>query len=54
MTTRCHSVCSFFCPVFLSFQVSVVATEIDATAVPPGVKRSSASRPRFPTIVALL
>ena len=51
-TTRCHSVFSWRCPP-LSFQISVVAMLSVATGAPPGVYRSSASRPRFPTRMTL-
>ena len=34
---RCHSVCSFFSPVFLSFHESVVATAMVAIASPLGI-----------------
>src|SRR6266853_5107400 len=52
-TTRCHSVRSCFWPA-LSVHASLVATVKFATACPPGVYRTSGSRPRLPTRMTLL
>src|ERR1017187_3888286 len=49
---RCHCVSSRFWPS-LSVNFSVVARLTVDTAVPPAVKRISASRPRLPTRIAL-
>src|SRR5262245_21303111 len=49
---RCHSVCSFFSPS-REVQFSVVAMLKLATDCPPGVTRTSASLPRFPTRITL-
>src|SRR6185295_13824930 len=51
-STLCHSVRSCRWPA-LSFHTSVVAMLNFATGAPPGVKRSSASRPRLPTRITL-
>src|SRR5450830_792897 len=53
-TTRCHSVASFISPDCLSFQRSVVAMVTLATWSPLGKVRISGSRPRLPTMMALL
>src|SRR6267378_4183115 len=52
-TMRCHSVRSCFWPA-LSVHASLVATVKFATACPPGVYRTSGSRPRLPTRMTLL
>ena len=53
-TTLCHSVRSCCSPVFLSFQLSLVAIEMLATALPFGIYRTSGSFPTFPTRITLL
>src|ERR1700704_3252324 len=52
-TMRGHSVRSCFWPA-LSVHASLVATVKFATACPPGVYRTSGSRPRLPTRMTLL
>src|SRR5215468_1952504 len=52
-TTRCHSVFSLRSPVFLSRQVSDVATLRLAIGRPSWVRRISGSLPRFPTRITL-
>src|SRR5437763_8819128 len=54
MTTRCHSVFSRRSPVFLSRQLSDVATLRLAIGRPSWVRRISGSLPRFPTRITLL
>src|SRR5512138_2965966 len=53
ITTRCHSVFSLRSPVFLSRQVSEVATLRLAIGRPSWVRRISGSLPRFPTRITL-
>src|ERR1700748_351163 len=53
ITTRCHSVFSLRSPVFLSRQVSDVATLRLAIGRPSWVRRISGSLPRFPTKITL-
>src|ERR1700730_14577157 len=52
-TTRCHSVRCCLVPL-RSVKRSVVASEKFATFCPDGSARTSGSRPRFPTTIALL
>src|SRR5882724_5803662 len=53
ITTRCHSVFSLRSPLFLSRQVSEVATLRLAIGRPSCVRRISGSLPRFPTRITL-
>src|SRR5438876_8912235 len=53
ITTRCHSVFSLRSPLFLSRQVSEVATLRLAIGRPSWVRRISGSLPRFPTKITL-
>src|SRR5262245_19391258 len=53
ITTRCHSVFSLRSPVFLSRQLSEVATLRLAIGRPSWVRRISGSRPRLPTRMTL-
>src|SRR4051795_430729 len=50
---RCHSVASFISPLALSFQRSVVASRMLATASPLGRYFVSGSAPRLPTRITL-
>src|SRR5215212_6899731 len=50
---RCHSVASFISPLALSFQRSVVARRMLATASPLGRYFVSGSAPRLPTRMTL-
>ena len=54
MATLCHSVRSFFSPVFRSFQFSDVAIRRLHTLPPFWNVRTSGSRPRLPTMMTLL
>src|SRR6266705_2324980 len=53
ITTRCHSVFSLRSPLFLSRQVSEVATLRLAIGRPSCFRRISGSLPRFPTRITL-
>ena len=54
ITTLCHSVFSRVSPVALSRQLSLVASDRLATALPPWVWRISGSLPRLPIKMTLL
>src|SRR5919107_3447862 len=53
ITTECHSVFSLRSPVALSFQLSEVARRRFTTGSPLPRRRTSGSRPRFPTRITL-
>src|ERR687897_315700 len=53
ITTECHSVFSLRSPVPLSFQLSEVAIRRFTTGSPEFRRRTSGSRPRFPTNITL-
>src|SRR4051812_43351157 len=54
ITTRCHSVFSLRSPLFLSRQLSEVASDRLQTRLPSCRERTSGSRPRLPTRMTLL